>query len=174
MQDGADERIEAVHEMTGDRECIACIIHALPQTIRDKWYDREVPSETREKGEYLLTWLEHQRQNAIRVRMDTMAVKLRGGGSAVVTKPNPPAGGGQSTDKGLTSSALHAQGAAKPKSEGELNPPGPRVEVKTTQDAQQVAERRKKNLQEKKVGQMSSLWPAALLRAEPGPTRRRQ
>ena len=86
--------VDAVHEMTGDRESIACIIHALPQTIRDKWYDREVPSDTTKKGEYLLTWLEHQRQNAIHVRMDTMAVKLWGGGGTTTVKPNPPAGGG--------------------------------------------------------------------------------
>ena len=156
--------VDAVHELTGDRESIACIIHALPQTIRDKWYDREVPTDTAKKGEYLLTWLEQQRQNAIRVRLDTMAVKLRGGGGATIAKTSPPAGGGASTDKGLVSSALHAQGAAKAKVETEPSPPGPRIEVKTQQDAQQVADKRRTEPAGEEAGQVSRVRTATLLR----------
>ena len=160
--------VDAIHEMTGDRESIACIVHALPQTIRDKWYDWEVPSDTTKKGEYLMTWLEHQRQNAIRVRMDTMAVKLRGGGNTTASKPNPPAGGGDSTDKGLISSALHAQGAQRPKSEIEPSPPGPRIEVKTRARRATSGGEAAEEPPRKEAGQVSSVWPAALLRANLG------
>ena len=70
--------ISAESEFLGDREALACVIHALPQTIRDKWYDCDIPSDTIKKGEYLVAWLEVQREKAIRVRLDTMAAKLRG------------------------------------------------------------------------------------------------
>ena len=54
--------ISATHEFLGDREAIACVIQALPPTIRDKWYDCEVPSDTRKKGEFLVAWIERQRE----------------------------------------------------------------------------------------------------------------
>ena len=67
--------VAAQQDFLGDREAIACVVQALPPSVRDKWYDRSVPDDTRERGEYLLKWLEVQRQNAVRVRLDTMAAK---------------------------------------------------------------------------------------------------
>ena len=58
------KNIDAVGDLLGDRESIACILMALPQTVRDKWYDIDVPEETRAKGDFLIKWLEKQRQNA--------------------------------------------------------------------------------------------------------------
>ena len=103
------------HELLGDREALACIVQALPPTFRDKWYDKEVPPDTIKKGECLLEWLDRQRENAIRIRLDTMASKMRAT-SVVPAQVKPrPASGNESTDKGLYSSALHTQTGAKPK-----------------------------------------------------------
>ena len=96
--------ISTEYEFLGDREAIACVIHALPQTVRDKWYDCDIPSDTAKKGEYLVAWLEAQREKAIRVRLDTMAAKLRGEPDTT-PKAKPKL---ESTDKGLQSQALHA------------------------------------------------------------------
>ena len=46
--------LDAVQELMGDREALACLVQALPPTIRDKWYDREVPSSTVERGSFCL------------------------------------------------------------------------------------------------------------------------
>ena len=165
------KNVKALDELLNDRESIACIIFALPPTVRDKWYDREVPGETRPKAEFLLKWLETQRQNAVRVRLDTMAAQLR----VVSTPSGPPARSSQqqeTTDKGLLSSSLHAQGGdrstpanpgqgsgTKPK-EVNKNVPSQgggsssdqiqRIEVKTMADAQKIAERRQANLAARK------------------------
>ena len=159
--------IEAVDDLLGDRETLACIIQAMPQTIKDKWYDKDVPEETKKKGEVLLEWVEVQRKNAIRVRLDTMAARMRGpaqhssSGSKAATSLD-------STDRGLTSSSLHAQGGPKdnpPNSYKPAVPPvvektgaggdkpagGGRIEVKTAQDAKAVAEKRKQSLAERKL-----------------------
>ena len=93
--------IDATQELLGDREALACIVQALPSTFRDKWYDKEVPTDTCKKGEYLLAWLEKQRENVIRIRLDTMASKMRAP-AVVPPKPNPSMGSGDSTDKGST------------------------------------------------------------------------
>ena len=71
------KNIGATADFLGDRESLACVVQALPPSVRDKWYDLEVPTETAAKGEFLVKWLEGQRQKAIRVRLDTMASKLR-------------------------------------------------------------------------------------------------
>ena len=71
------KNIGATADFLGDRESLACVVQALPPSVRDKWYDLEIPAETAAKGEFLVKWLEGQRQKAIRVRLDTMASKLR-------------------------------------------------------------------------------------------------
>ena len=162
------KNVKALDELLIDRESIACVIVALPPTVRDKWYDREVPQETRPKAEFLFKWLEIQRQNAIRVRLDLMAARLRNPAAhqAASGRNSQPT---DSTDKGLVSSSLHAQAidkpapvksgggsVAKPK-ESEKEAPKTssekttRIEVKTVRDAEEVAERRKKNLEARKV-----------------------
>ena len=102
------KNIGATEEFLGDRESLACVVQALPPTVRDKWYDLDVPEETSAKGKFLITWLERQRQNAIRVRLDTMASKLREN-AAPPSRSTPQSS--ESTDKGLSSNALHAQGS---------------------------------------------------------------
>ena len=44
------KNIDATEELLADRESIACVVQALPQTYRDKWYDLETPEGTRAKG----------------------------------------------------------------------------------------------------------------------------
>ena len=73
--------VKAREELLNDRETVACIVHALPPTIKDKWYDREAPEDTRARAEYLIKWIEVQRQSAVRVRLDVMAAQLRVGTS---------------------------------------------------------------------------------------------
>ena len=102
---------------------------ALPQTVRDKWYDIDVPEETRAKGDFLIKWLEKQRQNAVRVRLDTMAARLRT--PATPAGKQPPARG-ESTDKGLNASLLHAQATDRSSSAGagsgaKIQTLGPRI-----------------------------------------------
>ena len=152
--------VDAVVELVSDRESIACLLLALPPTFRDKWYDQKVPEEARKRGEYLLKWLEEQRQNAIRIRLDTMAARLRTPAPAAPAKPHQSAG--ESTDKGLAAGAHLALGDAG--SQGaKPNPPARdqqriddsttpgRVEVKTSQDARQVADKRKASLEARKL-----------------------
>ena len=154
------KNIDAVEDLLGDRESIACIIMALPSSVRDKWYDVEVPEETRAKGAFLVKWLEKQRQNAIRVRLDTMAAKLRTTAAPVAKSGTASA---VSTDKGLESSSLHTQASDRDAASGSATvkkPPLPkdppsdkptRVDVKTSQDAQVVADRRKASLETRKL-----------------------
>ena len=128
--------VKALDELMNDRESIACIIYALPPTVKDKWYDHAAPEDTRARAEFLLKWIEVQRQNAIRIRLDVMASQLR-----VVASPHVQPGRSQphpeTTDRGLLSSSLHAQGDGL-----QDGPRGGRVEVKTMADAQKVADRR--------------------------------
>ena len=35
--------IDAIDDLLGDRESLACIVQAMPQTIKDKWYDKRCP-----------------------------------------------------------------------------------------------------------------------------------
>ena len=144
--------ISATHEFLGDREAIACVIQALPPTIRDKWYDCKVPSDTRKKGEFLVAWIETQREKAIRVRLDTMAAKLRGE-PQTTAKPKAPA---DTTDKGLQSQSLHVLDATRAGSEQQDKQPGSgahggRLDVNSDEDAKMIAERRKTNLIAKKL-----------------------
>ena len=140
--------ISAMNDLLGDRESLACIIQAMPAAVRDKWYDKDVPDDTIKKGEVLLEWVELQRQNAIKVRLDLMAAKMR---TPTVNAHKAPAPQGDSTDRGLTSSSLHAhagdQGSSqsKPKDTSAPKTGGNRVDVKTEQDAKLVAEKRKQN-----------------------------
>ena len=154
------KNIDAVNELLGDRESLACIVQALPVNIRDKWYDRKAPDDTLKRGEFLLAWIEEQRQTAIRVRLDAMAAKLR-------VPPNVSgrsANQSESTDKGLISSALHAQGSDKVNDANATVDPPPRtkpksgeegasarIDVKTVNDAQAVAEKRKLSLEARKI-----------------------
>ena len=132
--------VKALDELLNDRESVACIIHALPPTIKDKWYDREAPEDTRARAKFLLEWIEKQRQNAVRVRLDVMAAQLR-----VAASPHGQPGRSQpqaeTTDKGLLSSSLHVQGEG-PKEDYK----DARIEVKTMADALKVADRRQANL----------------------------
>ena len=154
--------IGAIKELLGDREALACMIQSLPPTVRDKWYDKKVPEETIEKGKFLFTWLEEQRENSIRLRLDMMAARMRGG----TANTNTPKSGlsHESTDKGLLSSALHASKSTEPvdakapiKTGADKSPaggssgPSSRVEVKTVQDAEMIAAKRKAGLEAKKL-----------------------
>ena len=137
--------VKVLDELLNDRESVACIIYALPPTVKDKWYDRAAPEDTRTREEYLLKWIEVQRQNAVRVRLDVMAAQLR-----VVASPHGQPGRSQpqpeTTDKGLLSSSLHVQGDG-PKEDSK----GTRIEVKTMADAQKVADRRHAGLVSRKL-----------------------
>ena len=162
----------------GDRESLACIIQAMPQAFKDKWYDKDVPDETKKKGEVLLQWMELQRKNAIKVRLDTMAAKMRGpaqqGSNAPKASPNL-----DSTDKGLVSSSLHTQGGSKEVSYkpvvtptvektgsgGDQKATRTRIEVKTAQDAKIVADKRKAEFDREKAREVSCVWGGAHLRA---------
>ena len=144
------KNIDALHELLGDRESVACIIQALPSTVRDKWYDKEVPDDTCKMGEVLLAWIETQRLNAVRVRMDVMAARMR----APSTTPSRQPTSSESTDKGLLSNSLHTQGDVKPavdKKDGAGESRAVRIEVKTSADAQQVADRRRISLEKRKL-----------------------
>ena len=154
------KNIDAVNELLGDRESIACIVQALPVNIRDKWYDKKAPDDTLKRGEFLLAWIEEQRQTAIRVRLDALAAKLRAPPSVSGRGANQT----ESTDKGLMSSALHAQGTdhvedanatvdPPPRTKPKLGEDGgnARIEVKTNKDAQVVAEKRKLSLESRKI-----------------------
>ena len=159
------ESLGAVHELVGNRETLASIVQSLPSEVQSKWYDREVPEEetTLQKGEFLLVWLEKQRQNAVRFHLDTIATRMR---TLTPGQTRPPAST-DSTDKGLASSSLHTMtpGAesSKPK-----KPPGSQaggvqnsgdhgdgapgqIEVRTSQDALAVTARRKASLEAKKL-----------------------
>ena len=157
------KNIDVLHELLGDRESVACIIQALLSTVRDKWYDKEVPDDTRKMGEVLLTWVETQRLNAVRVRMDIMAARMR----APSTTPNrQPASFREYMDKGLLSSSLHTQGEVKPavdKKDTSGEPRAARIEVKTNADAQQVADRRKDQPREEEVGEVPSVRPGTYI-----------
>ena len=141
--------LDAMGELLGDRESLACIIQALPANVRDKWYDLKVPDDTRKRGEFLMTWLETQRGNAVRVRLDTMAAKLR-----TTNPPNSKAPSGtvqgESTDKGLVSSTLLAQGDGKLQDKSAPKA-GERIEVANAEDAKKIADRRRSNLEAKKL-----------------------
>ena len=156
------DNIGAIKELLGDREALACVVQSLPTTVRDKWYDKKIPEGTSEKGRFLLTWLEEQRENAIRLRLDMMAARMRGGAAATSTSKSSPAH--ETTDKGLVSSALHASKSAEPADAkvvakpgadktpaGGASGPSTRVEVKTAQDAETIAVKRKANLEAKKM-----------------------
>ena len=135
--------------------------------MKDRWYEKEVPEDTKKKGEVLLEWIEVQRKNAIKVRLDTMAAKMRN-----PAQSNPSgsktAASLDSTERGLTSSSLHAQGGSKVTPPSLFKPAvtpvvektgaggdkpagGTRIEVKTAQDAKMVAEKRKQSLAERKI-----------------------
>ena len=149
------KNVKALDELLNDeREHCVCIIHALPPTVKDKWYDCEAPEDARLRAEHLLKWIESQRQTAVRIRLDVMAAQLRTvtsqTNSTGRTQPPP-----ETTDKGLVSSSLHAQGS-KPREDPKDAPAAggeraPRVEVKTAADAQKVAERRQANLVTRKL-----------------------
>ena len=159
------ESLDAAQELTGDRETLASIMLALPSGAQGKWYDRDVPDDetTVQKGNFLLSWLERQRKNAVRLHLDTIATKMR------ATSPirHKNTGVGESTDKGLASNSLHvlnsgtdAQTKPKPKVKPPdgPNPPGDStgtgggcIEVRSLQDAMAVAERRKASLVAKKM-----------------------
>ena len=154
------KNIDAANELLGDRESIACIVQALPASVRDKWYDRKAPEDTQKRGEFLLEWMEEQRQTAIRVRLDVLAAKLRAPPGA----PGKGAAPTETTDKGLLSSALHAQGTSKVGDVSVAADPSPRtkpksgeeggsarIEVKTNKDAQDVADKRKLSLEARKI-----------------------
>ena len=145
--------IDAIRELLGDRETLACVIQSLPSTVRDKWYDRKVPSDTIEKGEFLFSWLEEQRENSIRVRLDMMAAKMRGGNTA--TSSSKPNVSSESTDKGLFTSAHHASESTSRADPAAADKPigdrAARVDVKTLQDAQTVAAQRKTGLEARKL-----------------------
>ena len=79
--------IGAMNELLSDHEALACIIQALPQASQDKWYDKDIPDDTYKKGEVLLEWLEKQRRNSVRIRLDAMAAKIRTP-TVSVTKPS--------------------------------------------------------------------------------------
>ena len=146
-----------MNELLSDREALACIIEALPQASQDKWYDKDIPDDTYKKGEVLLEWLEKQRKNSVRIRLDAMAAKIR---TPTVARTKPSASV-DSTEKGLISSSLHAQGSGRTSDKNHDGAPSdskqdektktPRIEVKTLADAQKIAERRKKNLEEHKL-----------------------
>ena len=154
------KNIDAVGDLLGDRESVACILMALPSSVRDKWYDIEVPEETQAKGAFLVKWLERQRQNAIRIRLDTMAARLRTTAAPTIKSGTSSA---VSTDKGLESSSLHAQTSDRDPTSGitAAKKPDPprntpsekpaRIDVKTKQDAQVVADRRKASLEARKL-----------------------
>ena len=159
--------IGAVDDLLGDRESLACILLAMPQTIKDKWYDKDVPDDTKKKGEVLLEWIEIQRKNAIKVRLDTMAAKMRGPAQSTSAGPKTTASL-DSTDRGLTSSSMHTQGGSKETPSASYKPAvtpavektgaggdkpasGARIEVKTVQDAKMVADKRKQSLTERKL-----------------------
>ena len=153
------KNIDAVNELLGDRESLACIVQALPANIRDKWYDRKAPDDTLKRGEFLLAWIEEQRQTAIRVRLDALAAKLRAPPS--VRKKCDQT---ESTDKGLMSSALHAQGSDKVSDANATVDPPPRTKPKLGEDGagqdrgqddqgrtSAVAEKRKLSLESRKI-----------------------
>ena len=149
------KNVDAVGEFLGDQESLACVIQALPPTVRDKWYNLDVPEETRAKGEFLVKWHEKQRQNTVRVHLDTMASKMR------ETAPPPSRStprSPESIDKGLSSNSLHTQGSDRDTTEGggrggqpKDKPKSAWIEVKTLQDALQITERRKASLEGKKM-----------------------
>ena len=140
--------VKALDELLNDRESVACIIHALPPTVKDKWYDREVPEGTQARAEYLLKWVETQRHNAVRIRLDVMAAQLRAGPSQPPQSGRPQSQP-ETTDKGLLSGSHHVQGGER--REDSQGVPSARIEVKTMADARMIADRRQANLVSRKL-----------------------
>ena len=121
--------VKALDELLNDRESVACIIHALPPTVRDKWYDREVPEGTQARAEYLLKWVEVQRQNAVRIRLDVMAAQLRTGHPANL----PSLGVPKLSQKLRTRVSCQVRSILKGASRRRTPAPRPRLEVNEPQ-----------------------------------------
>ena len=68
-----------------------------------------------------------------------------------MVRRSKPQAAAESTDRGLTSNSLHAQGGGKDGDRDKPNPPSTRIDVKTTQDAKAVAEKRKLSLESRKL-----------------------
>ena len=67
--------LDAEPELYADRETIASVIRALPSAPLDQWYDRTIPpGETHEgKTRQLFDWLEKERKSAVLKHLDGMA-----------------------------------------------------------------------------------------------------
>ena len=114
-------------------------------------------SDTTKKGEYLVAWIETQREKAIRVRLDNMAAKLRG-------EPDYDAKGKtQSQSRRIRDcsprlSTLWVGQVQLPTDRLNSSPAGAgggRIEVTTMEEAKVVADKRKENLDRQEDGSLS-------------------
>ena len=92
-------------EFVKDRETVALVVRSLPADSQRAWYRRRVPTgeTTKEKGQFMLDWLEDERQAAVVIHLDELTTKMQ---SPAPPAPNratqsatPP-----TTDQGLVSS----------------------------------------------------------------------
>ena len=150
-----------------DRETLAEVIDGLPVDAQQRWYHRRgVRGESQlEKASSFLLWLEEERADAVAIHLDSLARRQRqpashtpapkvaaGGGATdqsvfVATSAVQPGPGKSATPAPDDPTTALTQGggvAAKPK-------PPARVEVTTAAQAQEVAAKRKANLEGKQL-----------------------
>ena len=155
-------------DFLADRETLAEVIDALPPDSQQRWYHRRgARNETlQEKGANFLLWLEEERADAVAIHLDSLARRPKNpGGQASAPKVAASQGGG--TDQSVFVATLTEQpgqgGAATPAladpttaltqgSGASTKTKAPaRVEVTTLAQANEVAAKRKANLEAKQL-----------------------
>ena len=152
-------------ELLTDRETMAEVIGSLPADSQQRWYHRKGGREEGQvqKGRSLLAWLEEERADAVAIHLDSLARKAKPPTShPTVAKSTLPAGG---TDQPIyagshatsqsreepAGSQVHAGGSLAKGVDAPTSGRKDRVDVTNAQQAQDVADKRKSNLEAKKL-----------------------
>ena len=148
-----------------DRETIAEVVGSLPADSQQRWYHRKGGrgEAQLQKGCSLLAWLEEERADAVAIHLDTLARKAKPAASHPTTaKSALPAGG---TDQPIYAGShatlqsleersdvqVHAGGSLASGGDAPNGGRRDRVDVTTAQQAKEVADKRKTNLEAKKL-----------------------
>ena len=148
-----------------DRETVAEVVGCLPADSQQRWYHRPgCRGESQlQKGRNLLVWLEEERADAVAIRLDALARKAKPAAAQTATpKSTLPAGG---TDQPLYAGSHATMQGKEEQSDGQVHAGssggsggdaasgarGGRVDVTTAQQAKEVAEKRRTNLETKKL-----------------------
>ena len=145
-----------------DRETLAEVIDALPADSQQRWYHRRgARDETQqEKGKNFLLWLEEERADAVAIHLDSLARRTKP--SANPTAQKPAVGGGAADQSVFVATSAVQAGSGGSKAPVVVDPttaltqggggtakpkPAARVDVTTAAQAQEVAAKRKANLE---------------------------